>query len=308
MTERPKISLVTPSFNQETLIGSAISSVIDQAYENLDYVVIDGGSTDSSADVIRGFEDRLSFWVSEPDDGHYPAVNKGFSYTDGEIMGYLNGDDVLLPGSLDLIASIFETFPEVEWLTGAYVSIDESGRPVGVTMPSRWSRWHLITSAAGRALPQESTFWRRSLWERSGGALDEDFPLAADFELWARFSRYASPTTIRAPLACFRHVAGQRSISQADQYADEVRRIRERECSLSDNDRRSAASAARLIALSKKAGFDKARPVIDSLMGAPEELVFDPATSTFYRRVHKGRGARMVFRALSTVWGRRFTR
>lgn len=306
MEQKLTISLVTPCLDQVDLIDSAISSVVDQDFERLEYVVVDGASSDGSVDVIRSYEDRLAYWVSEPDDGHYAAVNKGFARTTGEIMGYLNGDDVLLPGSLALIADIFESFPDVEWLTGAYVSIDRRGRPVGVTQPRRWSRWHLITTATGRALPQEATFWRRSLWDRAGGKLDESFPLAGDFELWARFSRYAAPTTIRAPLACFRHMPGQRSVAQADRYWDEAARIRKREVEWSSQDTRAAGTATRLLRWSSKAGLDKAAPVVDSVLGAPEELLYDPGTDSFYRRGHSGRAANLMRKGLTGLVGRRF--
>ncbi len=298
MTEsKPMISLVTPSFNQVTLIESAISSVLDQSYPNLEYAVIDGGSTDGSADVIAKHADRLHHWVSEPDEGHYPAVNKGFASTSGEIMGYLNGDDVLLPGSLDLIAEIFSRFPKVRWLTGAHMSIDAAGRPVGVTAPRRWSRWHIITSGERRSLPQESTFWRRDLWDEAGGHLDESFPLAADYELWARFSRYAAPVSIRTPLACFRHVEGQRSIALADRYAAEVDAIQKREAGLDEANTRAAKSARRLL------GYKSIRPIVDTLLGAPYELVYDPASSSFYERAHSGRPARYLLpRSEARVW------
>ena len=296
----PTISLVTPSFNQVDLIDAAMRSVLDQSYPQLEYVVIDGGSTDGSAEVIGAHAERLAYWVSEPDEGHYPAVNKGFAKTSGEIMGYLNGDDLLLPGSLDLIATIFSTRPEIRWLTAAHMGVDAKGRPVGVTAPMRWSRWHIITTGETRSLPQESTFWRRSLWDEAGGHLDESFPLAADYELWARFSRYATPVSIRAPLACFRHVPGQRSIAQADRYAAEVAAIQKRESSLDPANVKASRSAQRLLK------FDSVRPVADTVMGAPYELVYDPSTDSFYDRVHSGRGARAALRLLKLFYGKRF--
>lgn len=302
---RPKISIVTPCLNQKGLIESALDSVLQQGYPNLEYVVMDGGSDDGSVEVIEKVSDDLSYWVSEPDGGHYPAVNKGFSKTSGEIMGYLNGDDLLLPGSLDLLATVFEAFPDIEWVTGAYLSVDEAGRPVDMTTPSRWSRWHIIGDV-GSLIPQEATFWRRSLWERAGGGLDESFSLAGDFELWARFSRSAAPTTIRAPLACFRHVPGQRSVALRDRYMAEVDEVRRREQALDSASADRTRSAMRLIALARKPGFDRIRPVVDTVLGAPYELVYDAASGSFYRRKHAGRSARAAERILRTVVGTRF--
>jgi len=299
---KPTISLVTPSFNQVDLVDAAMSSILDQNYPELEYVVIDGGSTDGSADAIARYADRLAYWVSEPDDGHYPAVNKGFAKTSGEIMGYLNGDDLLLPGSLDLIAEIFSTHPEIRWLTAAHMAVDSKGRPVGVTAPLRWSRWHIITSGERRSLPQESTFWRRSLWEEAGGRLDESFPLAADYELWARFSRFDVPVSLRAPLACFRHVEGQRSIALADRYAQEVQEIQARETALDDASAKAARAARKLLK------YGSIRPVVDTLLGAPHELVYDPSSDSFYERTHSGRSARAVLSGLRLLYRKRFQR
>lgn len=306
--DRPKISLVTPCFNQKDLIAATLSSVVDQDYPNLEYVVVDGASTDGSVEIISEYAERLSYWVSEPDDGHYPAVNKGFAKTDGEIMGYLNGDDLLLPGSLDVIAEIFTIFPKVDWITGGHFAIDDAGRPVGMAGPSRWSRWHIISDAVGRSLPQEATFWRRSLWERAGGGLNESFPLAADFELWARFSRWSSPVSVQAPFAAFRHIAGQRSIAQADRYAAEADAIRARERDIDARTSNSLRRANRLLALARAPGFERLRPIVDSVLGAAPELYYDARSGSFAQRVHSGRGARVVRRVLGATLGRRLSR
>jgi glycosyltransferase involved in cell wall biosynthesis len=278
------ISLVTPCFDQSHLIEATLRSVIDQGYPALEYIVIDGGSTDGSREVIEKYEPHLAYWVSEPDDGHYPALNKGFAHATGEIMGYLNGDDVLLPGSLSLLSWIFESFPDVEWITGAHVAIDEAARPVSVTMPARWSRWHILSEEMGRFIGQESTFWRRSLWERAGSRMDDSFRLAADFELWARFSRHAPLHTIYAPIGCFRHVAGQASVAQRGDYLDEVRRIREREQELSTNDRRMTKRASRLLWLRSNVwGFGRFFRVFDTGLGAPPEITYDSSAGAMKR-------------------------
>jgi glycosyltransferase involved in cell wall biosynthesis len=261
-----------------------LRSVVEQDYPDLEYVVVDGGSTDGSREIIEKYSHHFSHWVSEPDDGHYPALNKGFAETTGEILGYLNGDDVLLPGSLDLVSWIFENFPEVEWLTGAHISIDEQGRPVSVTMPSRWSRWHILSERMGRFIGQESTFWRRSLWERAGGHLDEDFRLAADLELWARFSRHAELQTVFAPIGCFRHVGGQASVAQRGDYLNEVRRIRERERALSSRDDKMTKRASRLLWLrSNLWGSGFFLRIVDIALGAPPEITYDGSSGRLQR-------------------------
>ena len=127
----PTISIVTPSYNQGEFLEKTIQSVLSQEYPNLEYVVIDGGSTDDSIDIIRRYEDQLAYWVSEPDGGMYDAINKGFSKTTGDIMGWLNADDLYTSWTLQIVGEICSTFPEVEWLTSLYPIVwDRQGRAV----------------------------------------------------------------------------------------------------------------------------------------------------------------------------------
>jgi glycosyltransferase involved in cell wall biosynthesis len=275
----PRISLVTPCLNQAELVRQTLASVLDQHYPNLDYVVIDGGSTDGSADVIAETGTLLSHWVSEPDDGHYSALNKGFAKTTGEVMGYLNGDDLLFPNSLFVVAEIFARFPEVQWLTGAHFFVDTHGKYMGYVPPLRWTRWHLLSRQVERFLPQESTFWRRTLWEEAGGRLDDRFALAADFELWARFSRITRPYSVDAPIGCFRFVRGQRSVAFRDQYLAEVQSIRDRERAISKGDERAIRLASMLLRASDaiSAGIS-VRSKVDTMLGAHGLIAFDGET------------------------------
>lgn len=268
--EHPSISIVTPVRDGAAHLETTISSVLDQGYPDLEYVVVDGGSTDGSVDIIKGHEDRLAYWISEPDRGQYDALNKGFAKTGGEVMGYLNADDVLLPGALFLVGEVFRTFPEIEWLSGAHTAIRELGHPISVIPPARWSRWHLLSERMERFLPQESTFWRRSLWERAGGRFDERYRLAGDFELWARFSRYAVPAVIDAPIGCFRFVEGQRSVTQRDRYLREVAEIRRRERARSGTDERMARLASRMLSVTRPGG--RLRDAVDGALGASPVL------------------------------------
>jgi glycosyltransferase involved in cell wall biosynthesis len=114
----PKIALVTPVFNSAKYLEATIQSVLNQNYPNLEYVIVDGGSTDGSLQIIRKYEPHLHAWVSEPDHGMYDAINKGFTRTTGEVMGWLNASDALHVGALKVVGSVFATFPEVEWITG----------------------------------------------------------------------------------------------------------------------------------------------------------------------------------------------
>ncbi len=228
-----KLSIVTPSLNQGRFLGEAMDSVLGQGYPDLEYVVVDGGSTDGSVAVIEKYAERLAWWVSEKDDGHYDAVNRGFEKTTGEIMGWLNSDDMYLPWTFSVVSEIFQNLPEVEWLTTLYpMSRDERGRVVRCSRRGPYCRKAFLGGdnfpAHGRLasgwIQQEATFWRRSLWERAGGGLDTSFPLAADFELWARFFEKAVLHAADVPLAGIRRHGGQRSARAIGEYQAEALR------------------------------------------------------------------------------------
>ena len=199
----PRISLVTPVKNGVEYIEEAIRSVICQGYPNLEYIIVDGGSTDGTVDIIRKYSRNLAWWVSEPDNGMYDALNKGFARSSGEIMGWLSATDMLHVGSLFVVASVFMRFPEVEWITGIPTNFNEWGMTVRVHRLPRWSRARFLIGA-NRYIQQESTFWRRSLWERAGGRLDASLKMAGDFELWVRFFRHAQLYSVNALIGGFR--------------------------------------------------------------------------------------------------------
>jgi glycosyltransferase involved in cell wall biosynthesis len=169
MAAFPKISIVTPCYNSAEWLEDTIQSVLGQEYPNLEYVIMDGGSTDGSVDIIRKYEGRLAGWVSEKDDGLYDAVRKGFARTSGDIMAWLNADDMYHPGALASVAEIFSSFPEVRWLVGADTNFDEKGRTVNVRTSRRFSRYDFLAGDC-KLLQQESCFWRRELWQVACGA------------------------------------------------------------------------------------------------------------------------------------------
>lgn len=229
----PTISLVTPTFNQADFLEEAMRSVLDQDYPNLEYVVVDNRSTDGTIDLIRANQDRIAKWTSEADAGQYDALNKGFSETTGEIMGWLNGDDKYAPWALQTVGDIFAALPDVRWITTLFpLHWDDRGRAIACERLPGFSKRAFYR---GENLPggswystgwiqQESTFWRRSLWEEAGGHLDTSFTLAADFELWARFFKYADLYGVDVPLGGFRHHAGQRTAVAFPAYAAEAER------------------------------------------------------------------------------------
>lgn len=229
------ISLVTPSFNQAAFLPAALDSVLAQNCPHLEYVVVDGGSNDGSREIIVSRAGRLAWWCSEPDGGLYDALNKGFARTRGEIMGWLNSDDLHFPSTLRAVSEIFARFPEVEWLASLAPSTWSSdGNCLGVSPIEGFSREAFLDGAylPGAArhhgwIPQETVFWRRSLWEKTGGRLDPSFKLAGDFELWSRFFEQAELFGTPAPLAGFRTHGAQKSRSM-ESYLAEARAVLEK--------------------------------------------------------------------------------
>jgi glycosyltransferase involved in cell wall biosynthesis len=178
----PKITLVTPSFKQGQYLEETIRSVLLQGYPNLEYMVIDGDSPDESKTIIRKYEKFLTYWVSEKDSGQTNAINKGFTRATGQVMGWLNSDDVLMPGALLTIGREFAHNPKTQVLCGLRVVIDSQSQVAGhwiTEMPTRFVLQHLCV------VPQETCYWRRSVYERIG-PLDETFRFAMDFDYWQR--------------------------------------------------------------------------------------------------------------------------
>jgi glycosyltransferase involved in cell wall biosynthesis len=189
MKSWPKISIVTPSFNQGQFIEDTIQSVLSQNYPNLEYIIIDGGSTDNSVEIIKKYEKHLTYWISEPDRGHAHALNKGFAKSTGEIMAWINSDDKYFPWTFETVAEVFTQFNDIEWLTGHPAFFDIKGR----LRKGKGSFKNKYDFLLGNYMwiQQESTFWKKSLWDKSGGQVNEQQELMVDGELWTRFFSYA---------------------------------------------------------------------------------------------------------------------
>jgi len=221
----PSISVVTPSYNQGVFLERTIHSVLDQNYQPLEYIIQDGGSDDNTLEILDRYRSELTHVDSIEDRGQAHALNMGFSHSHGEIMAYLNSDDLLMPGSLAYIAEYFATHPDVDIVYGHRILIDENDKEIG--------RWILPPHDSSILawvdyIPQESLFWRRRIWEKVGSSIDESFHFAMDWELLLRFQQVEG-RMVRLPrfLGAFRVHSQQKTLTQIDSLGQqEMNRLR----------------------------------------------------------------------------------
>jgi len=223
----PKISVVTPNFNEEATLEKTILSITAQRYPNLEYIVMDDGSTDRSVEIIRRHQRDLAHWETHENRGQYATINRGFSFATGEIFAWLNSDDIYLPWTLRAVAEIFAAFPDIDWIMGLPSTI-QNGVVHRVRSCLPFPQELLLFGMFG-GLPlgivqQESCFWRRSLWEKAGG-LNESWKRAADFELWTRFAKHAPLVCCDMLLGGFTRTGKNRSVVHSDAYGEEVKGV-----------------------------------------------------------------------------------
>ncbi len=231
MTRRPRITVVTPSLNQGAFVERTVRSVLDQEGDfDLEYLVYDAGSTDGTIDVLRRYEHRLRL-VVEPDGGQSSAVNKGLRAATGDLVGWVNSDDLLYPGALARVAAAFSARPEIAWLHGRCEIVDEHDRPIRRWLSAykdlrcrRYSRRSLLVE---NFVSQMTVFWRRSAMERVG-YLDESMRYSFDYEYWLRLSGLGDPAYLPERLAAFRWYAASKSgssfVRQFEEDAEAFRR------------------------------------------------------------------------------------
>ncbi|MGH8511610.1 MAG: glycosyltransferase family 2 protein [Gammaproteobacteria bacterium] len=221
----PSISIVTCSYQQARFLDAAIRSVIGQGYPAIEYIIIDGGSRDGSADIIARHADSLAYWVSERDNGQTDALKKGFNRASGDICGWLCSDDLLLPDALTAVGEFFRDNPNVDAVFGDALWIDENGNPI---RPKREMGFNgFVFLHDHNYIPQPSMFWRRRLYDEVGG-LNERFHLAMDTDLWARFANKTRIAHIPRYLSSMRFYSEQRtrSLRPASQLEDLMIRTR----------------------------------------------------------------------------------
>jgi glycosyltransferase involved in cell wall biosynthesis len=183
----PRITVITPSYNQAAFLELTIRSVLDQQYPNLQYGVVDGNSTDGSIAIIERYRSQLDFAIIEDDNGQVEAINKGLNRADGEIVCYLNSDDTLLPDSLYQVGRYFADYLDHDWLIGDCALIDaDSNLLRHLSAHAATSLAHILIRKDALHLPQPSIFWRRKLLDRFG-LFNPDYHFAFDFDMWCRF-------------------------------------------------------------------------------------------------------------------------
>ena len=219
----PRITIVTPNFNGEEYLEETILSVLSQNYPNLEYIIIDGGSKDNSVEIIKKYENQLAYWISESDKGLYDAIQKGFDKSTGDIMAWINSDDIYQKKSFFTVAEIFTSFSDINWLLGMPTCLDEMGRTVFIDNIRRWSKLDYYLGDF-QWIQQESIFWSRQLWEKSGGYISTNMKYAGDLELWLRFFRHERLFVTHAQLGGFRlRSKNQLSLVFRDQYLEEAK-------------------------------------------------------------------------------------
>jgi len=212
----PLITVVTPSFNQAAYLEATILSVIGQCYPRLEYIVMDGGSTDGSVEILKRYESQISYWVSQPDGGQSTALNAGFARASGDILCWLNSDDFFLPGALLTIAKNFEASDDL--LFGDCISFTEHGNSSKMHRPPQFDPALL---GIYDYILQPSTFWRKSLWQKAG-PLNQHLHYAFDWEWFLRASRHGQFRKCDALLSAYRFHDAHKSSSGGLQRRGEV--------------------------------------------------------------------------------------
>lgn len=198
----PKVSVVTPSYNQGHFLEETIRSVLAQGYPNLEFVIIDGGSTDHTLEIIKKYEPWLAYWVSEPDRGQSHAINKGIQKARGDILLWLNSDDICLPDSFRAAVQAFHSDPNLRLVIGQARLVDQHGQVIG-ELRSQFTSWEELATNPRNSVRQISTFFSRSLFDDLG-LVDESLHIAMDTELLVRFTQFHTPRVLDEFLTAYR--------------------------------------------------------------------------------------------------------
>jgi glycosyltransferase involved in cell wall biosynthesis len=220
------VSIITPSYNQARFLETTIQSVLSQQGVELEYIIVDGGSSDGSQEIIQRYADRLAWWVSEPDKGQTDAINKGFSRARGEILAWLNSDDTFEPGAAAEAAAYLQNHPDAGMVYGDANFIDENGKVIGM-FPARQTDYRRLKQGYVH-IPQQASFFRARLWQMVG-PLDPSFYFAMDYDLWVRLARLAPLVYTPRLWASFRLHGSGKTIAADDRCWPEMMRVHTRE-------------------------------------------------------------------------------
>jgi len=226
MKDKPLVSIVTPSFNQVRFLEATLRSVLEQDYPNLQYLVVDGASTDGSVEIIEKYASRLAWWVSEPDKGHADALNKGFARAEGQIFAWLNSDDIYYPGAVSEAVAWLQSHPDVGMVYGDADLTDEHGQIIG-RFASRQTEYNKMLRGSVH-IPQATTFYRADLWRRLG-PLDLSLFFGFDYDRWVRLSKIARVQYVPRLWAAFRLHGEGKSIRSDDRCYPDMLRVYARE-------------------------------------------------------------------------------
>ena len=226
MPDQPKVSIITPSFNQARFLEQTMRSVLEQDYPNIEYIVIDGGSSDGSLEIIQKYADRLAYWQSQKDKGQTDAINQGFARATGEILAWLNSDDILYPGAVSAAVRQLHTHPEVGMVYSNCQWINADGKVIG-NFPAAQTNLKKLRRGYVH-IPQQTSFFRTELW-RKVGPLDDSFYFAMDYDLWTRLATHSPLLYVPELWAAFRLHEGAKSIAADDRCWPEMLRVHYRD-------------------------------------------------------------------------------
>lgn len=221
-----KFSIITPVYNGEKYIREAIESVLSQKGDfEIEYIIIDGGSSDGTIEILKEYESENFKWISEKDNGMYDAINKGFSMATGDIFAWINHDDKYESGAFEIISKTFQKFSKINWLAGITSYIDSNGKSTNKGLCFAYNQKWLSMGVYGRNayfVHQENVFWKKELWDKIG-EIPTEYKLAGDYWLWVNFAKYEKLWTVKSNLSFFRHREGQLSSSMKEYRKEQVK-------------------------------------------------------------------------------------